>query len=210
MLFFVGVRQKECQRLLDEASTGEPYDVIIVPGMPFDNGVWNKAVKARIYWAKYLLEKGLSKKVMFSGGAVHTEYNEAKAMALYAKKIGIPQELILLETKAEHSTQNVYYSYHRCQDLGYEKMALATDPFQAKMIEKFMLSELPVLDRLPFPLKIIGALDPDMIEPEIEKEEAIEPDFVSIKSRDNRLQRLNGTLGKDIHDLFRLAYPEVT
>ena len=121
MLFFVGIKQKECLRLLEEAKTNGPFDIIVVPGMPFDNGVWNKAVKARLYWAKYLLEHGLTRKIMFSGGAVHTEYNEAVAMKLYALKIGIPEDAILLETKAEHSTQNVYFSYHYAKRLGFEK-----------------------------------------------------------------------------------------
>ena len=54
---------------------------------------------------------GMAKNVMFSGSAVYTPYYESKIMALYAEAIGIPKERIYIETEAEHSTENIFYSY---------------------------------------------------------------------------------------------------
>jgi hypothetical protein len=207
MLLFVGVRQKECRSLLDQAKNGSPFDVIIVPGMPFKKGAWMKAVKARIYWAKYLLENGITKKIMFSGGAVYTEYIEAESMKLYAIAVGIPENVILTEPKAEHSTQNLYYSYHECVKLGYHRMAMATDPFQAKMMDGFIKTQLPELGCLPFVLKVIDEIDPFMIEPQLDCEEAIAPNFISVKERENRKTRMDGTKGKNIQALYLKAYP---
>jgi len=207
MLLFVGVRQKECRDLFATAKNEKPYDVIIVPGMPFKKGVWQKAVKARIYWAKYLFENGVTKKIMFSGGAVYTEYNEAEAMKLYAIAVGIPEEIILTEPKAEHSTQNLYYSYFESRKLGYERIAMATDPFQAKMMNGFIRNTLPDLGRLPFILKVIDELDPHMIEPNLDCKQAIDPNFVSIKERENRKTRMDGTKGTNIQELYLMAYP---
>ena len=94
-------------------------------------------MKGRVYWSKYLYDKGITKNVIYSGSAVYTPYVEGKIMALYAIALGIPEENVFSETMAEHSTENVYYSYKLARKLGFERIALATDQFQAKMLKRF-------------------------------------------------------------------------
>ncbi len=98
----------------------------------FENGKWDRVMMGRIYWAKFLYEKGIAKNIIFSGSAVYSPYYEAEIMRLYAIELGIPKENIFAETKAEHSTENAYYSYKYGKKLGFNKMALASDPFQSK------------------------------------------------------------------------------
>ena len=99
---------KTTRRLLTEAQNTS-YDLIVVPGVPLENGKWSRTMKGRIYWAKYLYDKGIARNVMFSGSAVYTPYYEGIIMALYAIAIGIPRENVFYETQAEHSTENIYY-----------------------------------------------------------------------------------------------------
>jgi uncharacterized SAM-binding protein YcdF (DUF218 family) len=132
--------QKTTKKLFRAAET-ETYDVIVVPGVPLENGRWSRTMKARVYWSKYLYDRGIAKNIMYSGSSVYSPYYEAEVMALYAQALGIPKEDILTETKAEHSTENIYYSYKKAKLLGFDRIALASDPFQTKLLRRYTQKE---------------------------------------------------------------------
>jgi uncharacterized SAM-binding protein YcdF (DUF218 family) len=173
------------------------FDMIVVPGVPFENENWSRVMKGRVYWAKYLYEKGIARNIMFSGSAVYTPYYEAEIMALYAREIGIPAENIFTETIAEHSTENIYYSYRKSVKLGFTKVALASDPFQTKMLKKFIKRKLGnEVKIIPFVIDTMKVLETGMTDPVIDFGKAFVPGFKSIKKRENLWQRFMGTLGK--------------
>ena len=156
------------------------YDIIIVPGVPLENGKWSKTMKARIYWSKYLFEKGIAKNIMYSGSAVYTPYIEAEIMALYAESIGIPKENIYTETKAEHSTENIYYSYLLAKKMNFTTIALASDPFQTKMLQKFTRKKInPDIDLIPMVYDSIKAMNISIVNPIIDIQKAFVNDFIS-------------------------------
>src|SRR3954467_5260266 len=93
------------------AAEVKPYDAVIVPGIPCDGGKWNFIMKWRVSWSVFLYKKGIAKNIVYSGGAVYTPYTEALIMAEYAEKMGVPKEHIFTEVCAEHSTENLYYSW---------------------------------------------------------------------------------------------------
>lgn len=173
-----------------------PYDAVIVPGVPYDGKHWSEAMRNRVQWANYLYKKGIAKNIIYSGAAVYTEYEEAKVMALYGEALGIPKEHIFLDTRAEHSTENVYYSYRIAKKEGFKKIALATDPFQLNGMRKFIKKfELPV-DLLPIIKDTL--LKQDLTEPTINPNSAKCGNFASIVSRQSKWQRLRGTFGQYI------------
>ena len=57
-------------KLYKRASATKPYDVIIVPGVPFNGKEWDTKMKGRVLWANYLIKNGVAKNVIFSGAAV--------------------------------------------------------------------------------------------------------------------------------------------
>lgn len=173
-----------------------PYDAIIVPGVPYDGKHWSEAMRNRVQWSIYLYKKGVAKNVIYSGSAVYSEYEEAKVMALYAEALGIPKEHIFLDPRAEHSTENIYYSYRVAKKEGFQKIALATDPFQLNGMRKFIKKfELPV-DLLPIVKDTL--LKQDLTEPVIDPSTAKRDGFVSIVNRQSKWQRLRGTFGQHI------------
>lgn len=189
---------KTTKRLF-EKSKNETFDVIIVPGVPFENGAWSRTMKARVYWSKYLYEKGIAKNIMYSGSAVYTPYYEARIMALYARAIGVPKERIFTETAAEHSTENIYYSYKKAKLLGFNKIALASDPFQTKLLKRFIRKRVDANVRLiPFITDTLKILEPHMIDPVIDHQQAFRQDFISITKREGFWKRLNGTRGANL------------
>lgn len=173
-----------------------PFDAIIVPGVPFDGKTWSATMKIRVHWSVYLYEKGIAKNIIYSGSAVYTEYEEAKIMALYAEQLGIPKNHIFTESRAEHSTENVYYSYRLAKVHGFEKLALATDPFQSRSLRKFIKKfELPVKS---LPIIFDTMRSRELKDPVIDPTSAKRPGFVSIKERESFGKRLRGTFGQNI------------
>ncbi len=192
--------QKKAQRLFIQ-SKEKRYDVIIVPGIPLENNQWNRIMRGRIYWAKYLYDQGIAKNIIFSGNAVYTPYYEGKVMSLYAIKIGIPKEHVYYETQAEHSVENIFYSYRKARSLGFNTIAIASDPFQTKTLRRFAQKRLdPNINVIPFVTDTLRMLEPTMSNPVVDFSEAYKKDFVSLKKREGFFKRLKGTFGKNIKD----------
>ncbi len=126
-----------------------PYDAVIVPGNPYEPHNTNLLFKARVLWAKALFERGITRNIIFSGSAVHTPYEEALVMKMIAQKMGIPCEHIFIERKAERSTENIKYGKELAAQLGFEKVAVATDPFQMIYLSKYMKHNAPEMAKLP-------------------------------------------------------------
>ncbi len=185
-------------KLFHLAKSKAPYDAIIVPGVPYDSsyGKWSDIMKMRLYWGHYLYSTGIAKNVIFSGSAVYTPYIEAKIMAMYAEKLGIPKENIFLDTSAEHSTENIYYSYYIAQRMGFHKIAVATDPFQAYMLKSFPKKLHIEVDFIPIVFKTLTNFEmKDLI---IEAELAKTDNFIALPERESFWRRFRGTMGKNI------------
>jgi uncharacterized SAM-binding protein YcdF (DUF218 family) len=191
--------------LLSEAREKGPFDAIIVPGVPLEDGKWSRTMKARVYWAKYLYEQGIARNIIFSGGAVATPYHEARVMAMYAIATGVPAHVIYTELKAEHSTENVYYSYKLARKLGFTKIAVASDPFQTRMVKGFVRKKVdPDIVMIPMELGILKRMEPVMIDPVIDFSDLQVADFQPLNEREGFWKRLRGTRGLNIDEN---AYP---
>jgi hypothetical protein len=184
-------------KLYSRAIKNEPYDVIIVPGVPFNGNTWSTAMKGRVLWANYLIQKGIAKNVIFSGGAVYSPYVEAKIMALYAEALGTPKDHIFIEDKAQHSTENIYNSYHLAKNMGFTKIAIASDPFQSSLLMGFTKRrfKLPIT-HIPFIIDTLSRIDD--VFPKIDPSSAMVNDFVSIVQTQSKWHRFRGTRGKNI------------
>jgi len=175
------------------------YDVIIVPGVPYNDDFWTDVLMGRIYWSHYLYENGITKNIIYSGSAVYTPYIESEIMAMYGRQLGIPKSAIFTETKAEHSVENVYYSYNLARELGFKKIALATDPFQSRMVKRPSKRMNVDIDFVPFSLKMLDTLNMEVLKNiTVNSKNAYVQNFISLEERKNFFQRLKGTLGRNI------------
>lgn len=202
-LVILGLALNSCAKNPDKAKDNiesiSTYDAIIVPGVPYNDDYWTRVLMGRIYWSFYLYEQGIAKNIIYSGSAVYTPYIESKIMAMYGKALGIPEQNIFTETNAEHSVENVYYSYKLAKKLGFQKIALATDPFQSRMMKRPSKKMKVEIDFIPFSIEILDTLE--IKEFDIPSEQAFVENFVSLEERENFFQRLRGTLGKNIKNL---------
>ena len=145
LLFHPGANKLTKRALLAH----KKYDAVIVPGVPFIAPHWDMTMTMRVVWAVHLYKRGLTSKIIMSGSAVYSPYIEAEIMKLYAVKFGVPAEDIIIEDKAQHTTENVWFGYQLAKSLGYENIALATDPFQTRMTYRFGKKRLKSLKFLP-------------------------------------------------------------
>jgi hypothetical protein len=176
-----------------------PFDAIIVPGYPYYGDKWEDVVKIRVLWAKFLYEQGYAKRVIFSGSAVYSPYIESRIMKEYAIALGIDSNDIYTEERAEHSTENVYYSYQLAQKHGWENIALATDYVQVKMVRNFVSKKQIPIVYLPMLIHIVDTMAAfNMPPPQINDSVAFVPDFVPITERESMHKRWKGTRGRNI------------
>ncbi|MCH5598756.1 YdcF family protein [Niabella ginsengisoli] len=115
-------------------------------------------------------------------------------MGLYAQQLGIPDTNIFYETKAEHSTENIYYSYELARDKGFKTIALVTDPFQSSLTKRFTRRRFATpIQHIPFMVDTLKKLNGN--DYTIDPVTAFESDFKSILDRENWFRRFRGTLG---------------
>jgi len=174
-----------------------PFDVVIVPGVPFGDSATSSIFRARILWAKYLYDQKLTKNIIFSGAAVYSPYEEGKIMKMIADSLGVASENTFSETSAEHSTENVYYSWKMALQLGFKKIALATDPFQTLMVKGFITKNCPEVKVIPIIFQRID-MKSKVWMPKINPRLAIKSGYVNLTSRESFWERFKGTRGKKI------------
>jgi len=180
------------------ASKDEPLDVIIVPGLPYDTADMPGLMKYRIYWAKLLYDSGIAHNIIFSGGSVYTPYKEGEVMKIMAESIGVPPQHTFAETTAEHSTENLYFSWKMARAMGFTRIGLATDPFQMLLLKRYKRKYCREVKLIPVYMKMIDSKKLEL--PQIDARSAFVDDFVSIKYRESFWDRWRATLGKRVRD----------
>jgi len=170
-----------------------PYDVIIVPGIGFDTATQQtNGFNARVVWAKTLFDRGIAKNIIFSGAACYSPYVEGKVMKMIAEKIGVPSQNIFCEVQAQHGKENVYYSLLMAHKLGFKKVALATDPYQALYLKTFVEKNMPDMGILPIAMDSLKYFSPAV--PPVDLSSALVKDFVPLSKRQSfwsRFQQAN-------------------
>jgi len=180
----------------------QPFDAIIVPGYPYDGEKWDDIMKMRVLWAKYLVDNHIAKNIIFSGSAVYSPYVESLIMREYAIALGVDSTIIFTEQKAEHSTENVFYSYQFAEKMKWNNVALATDYVQIKMVRSFVSKRKIPVAYIPAIYDVIDSMDvyrgDSISQPIINDTIAFVPNFEPITDRENAYQRWRGTRGHNI------------
>ncbi len=188
---------KSQEHYIEQVKELKHYDVIIVPGVPYKDPTLEIVLKARILWAKYLFDNNIARNIIFSGAAVYNPYIEGVVMRIYADSLHIPSSHTFSETRAEHSTENIYYSLLMARQLGFKKIAVATDRYQAIVIKKFMGKNCPDVEMALIEYKKIDLITAPW--PEIDPSSACVDNFISLTMRESPIKRFMGTLGKNIN-----------
>ena len=196
LLAFCSLR-RYANKSYEEAKLEAPFDVIVVPGVPYDKANTTRLMLMRILWAKHLYDSGFTHNVIFSGSSVYTPFVEGIAMKLIADTLGMPHDHTFSEVKAEHSTENAYYGYKMAQRMGFKKIALATDPFQSATLEGLIRKYCPGMKTIPM---VYGKVDRSKTLPAIDTTKAYVANFVSIRKTQSWWNRWRRTMGKRVKE----------
>lgn len=172
------------------------YDAIIVPGVPFVEPHWDMVMQMRVIWAVHLYKTGQTENIIMSGAAVYSPFVEAKIMKAFAVKMGVPAEHVFTEERAEHSTENIWYSYKLAKAQGFNAIALASDPYQTRLTYSFARRHCKDLKFLPTVFDTLRTLSHE--EPKINFDSLRVQNFVALPDRQSGRERFRGTLGKHI------------
>lgn len=172
------------------------YDAVIVPGVPFIAPRWDMTMQMRVLWAVHLYQRGYAKKLIMSGSSVYSPYVEAQIMKLYAVSLGVPADDVILEGRAQHSTENLWYGYKLARSLGYQSVALSTDPFQTRMVYRFGKRRLKDLQYLPVIFDTLRTIQ--RADPVISYETLRVDSFRPITETQSFWYRFRGTMGRHI------------
>jgi uncharacterized SAM-binding protein YcdF (DUF218 family) len=186
----------------EQAKKDKPFDVVIVPGVPYEKENTTSIMRMRVYWAKHLYDSGFTKNIIFSGSAVYTHFVEGIVMKTMADSLGIPPEHTFAETTAEHSTENIYYSWKMAKKMGFQKIALATDPFQSRVLQLFSKKYCPGVTAVPVVYDILDRVVKPL--PLIDTTGAYRGEFISIVEREKFWRRFQGTLGRRVKEEIRM------
>ena len=106
-----------------------PADVLVVLGHPANaDGSPSPAMQEQVALAAALYRAGLARALLFSGGAVHNEHEEAQVMAELAVRQGIPAAAIATETQARDTFENARYCRQVMRARGWQDAIVVTTP----------------------------------------------------------------------------------
>jgi uncharacterized SAM-binding protein YcdF (DUF218 family) len=117
---------------------------------------------------------------------------------MYADSLGLPTEHLFAETEALHSTENIYYGWKMAKSMGFKKIALATDPFQSRLLKGFMEKYTPGVYAIPILFEKIDTKS--IVFPKINDRAAFVDNFISLPKRQGFWERFRGTRGKRVKE----------
>jgi uncharacterized SAM-binding protein YcdF (DUF218 family) len=138
-------------------TTQDHFDVLIVLGYPADaDGNPTPTELERVTEAVHEYERGVAPRMIFTGGAAHNRFVEARVMARVAEAQGIPAAAIEEEPEARNTIENACDSLRVMRSHGWESAEVVSSA-----------SHLPraglILSRLPLKWRVHAApaLEPD-------------------------------------------------
>lgn len=183
------------QKQFSYAKSHAPFDAIIVPGIPYNETEgWDSIMKMRVLWSVYLYKNGITKNIIYSGSSVYTPYFESKIMRLYAIKLGVDTNHIFTESEAKHGVENLYYSYVMGKEMGFENLAVATDPGQNLQIAYYGKPMASFVNFIPMVISKVSFSGSDTIS--INPQPAYNSNYVPYIENLSIKERLKRSAGK--------------
>jgi hypothetical protein len=140
------------------------HDVVIILGCPTSSdGSASTCQRARVDLALEAKRRGLGDRFIVSGGAVANAFVEADSLARLLGDRGVNEDAIVLEPKARHTDENLYFSSLIMQARGWSNaLVVSEDPRQLVMVATcdanccVGLGRLTVFDMLDVPFSSDG------------------------------------------------------
>ncbi|WP_196890007.1 YdcF family protein [Aureivirga sp. CE67] len=108
-------------------------DVAIVLGAGTNNGKISPVFRERVNHGIYLYKNKIVDKIIFTGGfGENQKQADSEIAKKYALEKGVPEAVILMETKSKYTYQNLEESKKIMDSLNYNSALIVTDPLHSK------------------------------------------------------------------------------
>ncbi len=172
----------------------DPLDAVIVPGCPSKpDGRLSGCQWQRAIWAHMLWEDGVTEHFITSGGAVQNRYVEAEALRAGMVALGVPEARIHTDTQALHTDQNAGYSVAIADQLGFERIGVASHGAQARGM-RMMLRGWGHDEVVVFPMelpRVVERVRQDL--PTVETDPVPESEWLPLRERERVIADRQGT-----------------
>lgn len=105
--------------------------IVVFGGGVGEGGSPGKSTIERARFSTDLYKKGYAKYIIYSSGYIY-EHNDAENMKLFAVSMGVPEENIILEKKANSAYENVKFTTDILRKRGFDKILLVSSPYNMK------------------------------------------------------------------------------
>jgi uncharacterized SAM-binding protein YcdF (DUF218 family) len=123
------------------------FDIILVLGTPsLANGSASPTQRERVLEGVREWRRGVSPRIVMSGGAAHNQWVEAHSMALLAEQQGVPSSDILEEQHSQNTIQNVYYTVQIMHAHGWQSADVVSSWNHLPRVSR-ILAHFPILWR---------------------------------------------------------------
>jgi len=113
-----------------QVERARPAPVIVVPGARvLPDGSPGDSLRARTRKAVELYRRGLSSKLLFTGGQGDYGRPESIVAAELAKTLGVPAGDILREDRSHSTRENARYAAKICREHGWRQLIVVSDPY---------------------------------------------------------------------------------
>ena len=131
-LVTLGIPVWFCHRKVLAASTGGPLrtvDAILVLGRRLEGDQPTEVFRQRLAHAADLWLMGLAPRVIVSGGVTgDATWSEAEAGRAWLLEHGLPDELVLVEERSQHTLENLFNIRENLRSEGWCTLILVSDP----------------------------------------------------------------------------------
>jgi uncharacterized SAM-binding protein YcdF (DUF218 family) len=105
------------------------FDVLIVLGSPADaDGNPTPTELERVTEAVHEYERGVAPRMIFTGGAAHNRFVEARVMARTAEAQGIPEPVVFVEPESRDTIENACDSVRMMRSYGWRSAEVISSP----------------------------------------------------------------------------------
>lgn len=117
-------------RSIPDRNTGlVRFDTLIVLGTPArPDGMPSPEQRERTLEGVRELKAGVAPHMILTGGAAHNRFLEAQGMEELALAQGVPANVIVEETQAQNTIQNIYYSEKIMEANGWKSAEVISSP----------------------------------------------------------------------------------
>jgi len=105
---------------------------IILGAAVWEGGRPSPSMYARVKEGVKLYKAGLVNIIIVTGGLGRIPPTEAEVMGKLAEELGVPHELVVLETQAKTTEENIMFSKAIGDSLGFTKYIIVSDAFHLK------------------------------------------------------------------------------